>query len=120
MAKLPNVGPLRWVVPLLQKIDSTNQKVEHIHRMLHQVLQNQEKQMALADDLVQRIQDVETTDATAVQILKDLAAKAAASGSVSDATIQDAIARLDAANQGLSAESSTDDPSFTPPAPAGQ
>jgi TolA-binding protein len=120
MTRLPYVGPPRWAIPMIQKVDSVHDMVRHLHELAHQLLKNQEKQMALADDLVQRIQNVETTDATAVSILKDLAAKAAQAGSVSDATIQDAIARLDAANQGLSDESSADDPNVTPPAPAGQ
>lgn len=81
--------------------------------------------MALADDQRAAIDDLKAEDGVIIAAFKDLAAKAAQTGSVSDTDVQASIDAIRAEIDRVHAEVTADDPGAipapapTPPAPAG-
>jgi ACT domain-containing protein len=108
---------------LLNDLANVPANVSEILRGVRKVLRNQEIQMALADDQRAAIDDLKAEDGAIIAALKDLAAKAAQTGSVSDTDVQASIDAIRAEIDRVHAEVTADDPGVvpapTPPAPAG-
>lgn len=74
--------------------------------------------MALADDQIAAINDLKSEDGVIIAALDDLAAKAAQTGSVSDADVQASIASVRSEIDRIHAAVTKDDPGVLP-TPAG-
>jgi hypothetical protein len=105
----------------LTELASLPAKISEILRVVQLVLRRQETQMALADDQRAALDDLKAEDGLVIGALKDLLARAQATGSVSDADVQSAIDGIRAEINRVHAEITADDPSVipAPPAPAG-
>ena len=93
--------------------------VSEILRVVRRILRNQEVEVAAIDDLRQAVADLQAEDSLIISGLDDLAAKVASGGTVTEADIQAVKDNVTAEVNRLQTALSTDDPSVTPPAPAG-